>query len=126
MNIIFLGDVVGRSGRMAVLKYLPKIRAELKPDIIIVNAENAAGGFGITQEICNDLYEAGVHVLTSGNHIWDQKKTKSFIGQEPRLLRPLNYPAKAPGKGLYEHSLSSGKKNYCRQCNGQPVYGTSG
>ena len=110
MNIVFLGDVVGRSGREAVFKYLPKIKAELKPDVIIINVENAAGGFGVTKEICDEFFEAGVDVLTSGNHIWDQKKTKSYIGQEPRLLRPLNFPKTAPGKGICEHTLPNGKK----------------
>lgn len=109
MNIVFLGDIVGRSGREAVLKYLPEIKSRLKPEAIIINVENAAGGYGVTEEICNSFFEAGVDVLTSGNHIWDQKKTKSYIGNQPRLLRPLNFPIQTPGNGLYEHKLNSGK-----------------
>lgn len=110
MNIVFLGDIVGRAGREAVLNHLPTIKDRLKPDVIIVNVENAAGGFGVTREICQDLFDAGAHVLTSGNHIWDQKETRGFINQEPRLLRPLNYPETIPGKGLYEHTLPTGKR----------------
>ena len=110
MKIVFLGDVVGRSGREAVLKHLPQIKDELKPDLIVINVENAAGGFGITESICQDFFDAGVGVLTSGNHIWDQKKTFGFIDREPRLLRPLNYPSQTPGRGLYEHELLNGKK----------------
>lgn len=110
MNIVFLGDVVGRSGREAVYKYLPEIQMRLKPDVVIVNVENAAGGFGVNRKICQEMFDAGVHVLTSGNHIWDQSDTRAFINQEPRLLRPINYPDSTPGKGVYEHLLPSGKK----------------
>ena len=109
MRILFLGDLVGRSGREAVLNHLPTLQDRLRPDVIIANVENAAGGFGVTEEICKTLFAAGIHVLTSGNHIWDQSETKSYISREPRLLRPLNYPSTLPGKGLYEHKLPSGK-----------------
>ncbi len=100
MRILFLGDIVGRPGREAVLAHLPRLRDRLRPDFIIVNGENAAAGFGITRKICDQLFEAGADVITTGNHVWDQKEALQFIDNEPRLLRPLNYPPGTPGKGV--------------------------
>ncbi|WP_032112796.1 TIGR00282 family metallophosphoesterase [Candidatus Paracaedibacter symbiosus] len=110
MRILYCGDIVGRSGREAVLTYLPKLKAELSLDFIIANGENSAHGFGITKTICQELFTAGVDVITSGNHIWDQREIMSYINQEKRLLRPINYPATAPGKGFVIATSKSGKQ----------------
>ncbi len=99
MRILFCGDLVGRAGRAAAVEMLPRLRRELALDFIVVNGENAAGGFGITEQICNQLYAAGVDVITTGNHVWDQKETLTFITRHPRLLRPENFPAGTPGQG---------------------------
>lgn len=96
---MYLGDLVGRSGRKIVAEKLPEIKERLKPDAIIVNGENAAAGFGITGKIAKELFEQGVHVISTGNHVWDQKDTKSYINTEPRMIRPINYPEGTPGKG---------------------------
>lgn len=111
MRIAFLGDVVGKSGRKAVMKHLPNLREDLALDFVVVNAENAAGGFGITESTAKDLYEAGADVLTLGNHAWDQSEALSYIEREPRLLRPVNYPeGSAPGKGSGMYSLEDGRQ----------------
>ncbi|ESR23666.1 TIGR00282 family metallophosphoesterase [Lutibaculum baratangense] len=99
MRILFLGDVVGRSGRRAVLDTLPRLIADLEPDFVAVNGENAAGGFGINEQIFDDLLDAGADVVTTGNHVWDQRETLVFIGRRPELLRPLNFPPGTPGAG---------------------------
>jgi len=100
MKILFLGDIVGRAGRQKVLDLVPKMIDSWGLDWVIVNGENAAGGFGISPEICEDLFAAGVDVISTGNHIWDQKKIFKYINQEKRLLRPLNYPQASPGQGV--------------------------
>jgi metallophosphoesterase (TIGR00282 family) len=110
MRILFLGDVVGRSGRDAIAKHLPELKARLKPEVIIVNAENAAGGFGVTEKIAQDFYGMGVDCLTTGNHVWDQRELLGTIDQDLRLLRPLNYPEGTPGRGSYTHTLNDGRK----------------
>lgn len=99
MRILFLGDVVGRSGREAVTNELPRVREALKPDVILINCENAAGGFGITESVAGELFAAGADLLTGGNHSFDQKEALPFIAREERLLRPMNYPAGTPGRG---------------------------
>ena len=99
MRILFLGDVVGRSGRQAVARELPDLSRSLETDFVVVNGENAAGGFGITEEIFNEFLDLGADVVTLGNHAWDQREALSFIVREPRLLRPANYPAGTPGAG---------------------------
>jgi metallophosphoesterase (TIGR00282 family) len=99
LTILFLGDVVGGPGRSAVIAQLPRLKELHALDFIIVNGENAAGGRGITPKITIDLLRAGVSVITTGDHIWDQKEIFAFIDTEPRLLRPVNYPAGAPGSG---------------------------
>ncbi|MEQ1694632.1 MAG: TIGR00282 family metallophosphoesterase [Hyphomicrobiaceae bacterium] len=99
MRLLFLGDVVGSSGRAAVYDAIPKLRAKYMLDFLIVNGENAAGGFGITEKIFNDLLDAGADVVTLGNHSFDQKDTLVYIERCPQLLRPLNYPKGTPGKG---------------------------
>ncbi len=99
MKIVYLGDLVGRSGRNIVADKLPEIKERLKPDAIIVNGENAAAGFGITEKIATELFNLGVDVISTGNHVWDQKDIKSYINTEPRVIRPINYPEGTPGKG---------------------------
>lgn len=100
MRIAFFGDVMGKTGRRAVSELLPELRKSLALDFVGVNAENAAGGFGITERTANELFEAGADVLTLGNHAWDQPEALSYIEREPRLLRPANYPpGTAPGRG---------------------------
>src|SRR5437868_14108429 len=99
MRILFIGDIVGRSGRAVVLERLPGLVRDWKLDFVIINGENAAGGFGITEAIYQDLIDAGADVVTLGNHAWDQREALVFIERAPRLIRPLNYPAGAPGRG---------------------------
>src|SRR5215468_432094 len=99
MRILFLGDVLGRSGRNAVCEELPNLRTRLGADFVIVNGENAAGGFGITEQIFQDLRDAGADAVTTGNHVWDQREALIFIARQSRLLRPLNYPPGTPGAG---------------------------
>jgi hypothetical protein len=101
MRILFIGDVVGRPGRQLVKTGLAALISRHEVDLVILNAENAAAGFGITRDIGDELLDLGVDVMTSGNHIWDKKEALDYIGTEPRLLRPANYPAGAPGNGSY-------------------------
>jgi len=110
MRILFLGDIVGRAGRDAVCAQLPRLRADLDVDVAIVNGENAAHGFGITDRICKDLYEAGADVITTGNHVWDQREIIGYIDNDPRLLRPVNFPAGTPGRGLTEVITRAGDR----------------
>src|SRR3954466_468535 len=109
LTILFLGDIVGEAGRSAVVAQLPRLKEKFSVDFIIVNGENAAGGRGITGKITIDLLRAGVSVITSGDHIWDQKEILSFIDIEPRLLRPLNYPTGTPGNGSIILETAKGK-----------------
>lgn len=99
MLVLAIGDIVGQPGRKAVHELLPQMRQQYRPDIIIANAENAAGGFGLTSAIARELIEDGVHVLTSGNHIWAQKDIIPELDSEMPVLRPLNYPPGVPGRG---------------------------
>jgi metallophosphoesterase (TIGR00282 family) len=99
MRILFIGDIVGRSGRAVVLKHLPGLVRDWKLDFVAINGENAAGGFGITEAIYQELLDAGADAVTLGNHAWDQKEALVFIERAPRLIRPLNYPAGTPGRG---------------------------
>ena len=110
MRLIFLGDVVGRAGRDAVINVLPKLREQTKADLIVVNGENAAHGFGITEEIYNSLREAGADVVTLGNHSFDQREALVFIEREPHMLRPLNWPGHCPGRGSALVQTSSGQR----------------
>jgi metallophosphoesterase (TIGR00282 family) len=109
LRVLFLGDVVGEPGRSAVIAKLPELKQNLGLDFIIVNGENAAGGRGITGKITIDLLRAGASVITTGDHIWDQKDILSFLDLEPRLLRPINYPAGAPGNGSIVLETARGK-----------------
>src|SRR5881628_4102333 len=109
LRVLFLGDIVGEPGRSAVIAKVPELKAQDDLDFIIVNGENAAGGRGITGKITIDLLRAGVSVITTGDHIWDQKEILSFIDTEPRLLRPVNYPEGAPGSGSIVLESAKGK-----------------
>ena len=109
MRILFCGDVIGRPGRQALTAELPRLRRDLCLDFVIVNGENAAHGFGITAGICADLYDAGVDVITSGNHIWAQPEIIATIGSDERLLRPLNYPDGTPGRGVGRYRTGLGQ-----------------
>jgi metallophosphoesterase (TIGR00282 family) len=109
VRILFVGDIVGRPGRELVRHGLPSIVDHHAIDIVIANAENAAAGFGITREIGDQLLDWGVDVMTSGNHVWDKKEALAYIGAEPRLLRPANYPAGVPGTGSYLARTKAGE-----------------
>ncbi len=109
MNILFVGDIVGKPGRELVRKGLRALIEEHEVDLVIANAENSANGFGITKEIGDTLLEWGVDVMTSGNHIWDKKEAIEYIATEPRLLRPANYPAGVPGRGSYVAQTGDGR-----------------
>jgi metallophosphoesterase (TIGR00282 family) len=99
VRILFIGDIVGRTGRQIVLDRLPGLIADWKLDFVAINGENAAGGFGITETICSELLGAGGDAITLGNHAWDQREALVFIDRAPQLIRPLNYPRGTPGRG---------------------------
>ena len=109
MNILFVGDIVGKPGRELVRKGLRALVEEHQVDLVIANAENSANGFGITKEIGDTLLEWGVDVMTSGNHIWDKREAIDYIATEPRLLRPANYPAGVPGRGACVAQTGDGR-----------------
>ena len=111
MNILFLGDIVGNSGCIAVKKFLPDIIKSNKINFVVVNGENAAkDGVGITENIVNELLSCGVDVITTGNHVWDQKETFEFIHNQKRLLRPLNLSGSVPGEGFGIYDTLGGYK----------------
>ena len=110
MRVLFCGDVVGRSGREAVAGNVPRLRKELELDFVIANGENAAAGFGITVELSKELYAAGVDVITTGNHVWDQRQAIASISADPLMLRPANFPAGTPGKGAGVYAARGGKR----------------
>ncbi len=106
MNVLFIGDIVGKPGREALRALLKPLQEELAIDVTIANAENAAGGNGLTKDVAQELYDLGIEFLTMGNHVWDQRTIFNFIDNELRLIRPANYPVGAPGKGYgYLHKL---------------------
>ncbi|HZD92081.1 MAG TPA: TIGR00282 family metallophosphoesterase [Pseudolabrys sp.] len=110
MRILFVGDVLGRSGRQAVIERLPGLIADWKLDLVVVNGENAAGGFGITEKIYDELIDAGADAITLGNHSWDQREALVFIERAPRLIRPVNYPAGTPGRGAALIDAKNGQR----------------
>src|SRR5689334_23485762 len=112
MRFAFFGDVVGRSGREGLAAHLPGLPRQLQLEFVVINAENAAAGFGITEATAKELFDAGADCLTLGNHSWDQKEALTYIVREPRLIRPLNYPAfaNAPGRGAQLFQTESGKQ----------------
>ncbi|HYZ39339.1 MAG TPA: TIGR00282 family metallophosphoesterase [Stellaceae bacterium] len=103
MNILFCGDVVGRPGREALKKHIPALRQQFALDFVVANAENAAAGRGLTERLCGEFYDCGVDVLTTGNHVWDQREIIPYIARDPRLLRPANFPKGTPGAGWLLH-----------------------
>ena len=109
LTILFLGDIVGEPGRSGVIARLPELKQRFAADFIVVNGENAAGGRGITPKISIDLLRAGASVITTGDHIWDQKEVIPYLATEPRLLRPVNYPPGAPGSGSIVLETAKGK-----------------
>lgn len=119
MRILFCGDVVGRSGREVILARMPEIREKLRLDLVVVNAENAAGGFGITKRLCEEFYAGGVDVLTLGNHAWAQREIVGYIDSDPKLLRPLNYPESTPGIGSGLYSTAKGERVLVLQAMGR-------
>jgi hypothetical protein len=110
MRLLFVGDVVGRTGRVALLERLPDLRTRWALDFVAVNGENAAGGFGITESICDDFLAAGADCVTLGNHAFDQREALVFIQRQPRLIRPLNYPAGTPGTGAFLFSTRDDRR----------------
>lgn len=109
ISFLFLGDIIGRPGRRILKEYLNSFVQKFSPSLIIANAENAAGGVGITEKVGQELLEY-VDVLTSGNHIWDKKEAIDYMSREPRLLRPANYPPQNPGRGTYVFEEGPGRK----------------
>ncbi|HEX5078132.1 MAG TPA: TIGR00282 family metallophosphoesterase [Geminicoccaceae bacterium] len=124
MRILFCGDVVGRAGRRVLMEKLPRLRADLRLDIVVVNGENAAGGFGITPEICKDFYAAGADLITTGNHVFDQRELIGHLDQDPRMLRPLNMLPGTPGRGSTELHLADGRKALVVQVMGRLFMGS--
>jgi metallophosphoesterase (TIGR00282 family) len=110
MRLLFLGDIVGRPGRTAVTERLPGLRQRWRLDCVIINGENSAGGFGITEAICDEVLAAGADAITLGNHSWDQREALVFIERQPRLLRPANYPPGTPGRGANLIETHSGRR----------------
>lgn len=110
LRLLFIGDVVGRAGRAAVARRLPALRENWALDFVVVNGENAAGGFGITEAICEEMLAAGADCITLGNHAFDQRETLVFIERQPRLLRPVNYPPGTPGRGANVFAAARGQQ----------------
>ncbi len=110
MRLLFVGDVMGRSGRQAIATELPRLRAAWRLDCVVVNGENAAGRAGITEAICADILGAGADAVTLGNHAFDQREALVFIAREPRLVRPLNYPPGTPGRGATLVEIADGRR----------------
>ena len=110
MRLVFFGDIVGKAGRTAYIDQLPQLRERLRADLVVVNGENAAGGFGITEDIFRALRDAGTDVVTLGNHAWDQREALTFIEREPALLRPANFPSGTPGNGAGLFAAANGKQ----------------
>jgi 2',3'-cyclic-nucleotide 2'-phosphodiesterase len=110
VNILFCGDVMGRAGREAVRAHVPMLRRDLALDLVVVNAENAAHGTGLNERICAEFYDCGVDVLTTGNHVWDQRELIAYIERDPRVLRPANFPPGTPGAGWRLYPLPDGRR----------------
>ncbi|MBV8913570.1 MAG: YmdB family metallophosphoesterase [Acetobacteraceae bacterium] len=119
MRILFLGDVVGRTGRDAVIGALRGLRAEFRADLVIVNGENASHGFGLGPDMAEAMLQAGADVITLGNHAWDRRELVPYIAQEPRVIRPLNFPAGTPGAGSFVVALADGRRALVLQAMGR-------
>ena len=109
MKILMIGDIMGEPGRRSVARLLPKLVAKHDIDVVVGNGENVAGGFGITADLMDDLFDLGVSVITTGNHAWDKKEILEVFPREPRLLRPANYPSGVPGRGSYVFTTPAGE-----------------
>lgn len=105
MNVLMIGDVVAKPGRLAVLERIQDLREQYSIDLAIMNAENLAGGFSVTPSLCEQLFDAGIDVMTSGNHIFDKKEAIPYIAKQPRLIRPANYPPNTPGNGIWTGTI---------------------
>jgi len=133
LRVLFVGDVFGSAGRRIVREHLPHVIAERSADLVIINAENAAGGFGITPAIADDLFDLGAHVLTTGNHVWDKREIIEYMQSAPeggderprRLIRPANFVAGTPGHGVYEGELPTGQKYAVINLQGRVFMGAS-
>ena len=110
MRILFLGDVVGKAGRLAVKQYLPELFEELSFDVVIANGENIAGGMGMTSDTLDELFASGVDLVTAGNHVWRHREIFSRLDRDRRIVRPFNYPEGAPGRGYVVHTLRDGRR----------------
>jgi len=110
LRLLFIGDVLGRSGRAALSRFVPRLREKWALDFIVANGENAAGGFGITEAICDEMLGLGIDCVTLGNHAFDQREALVFIERQPRLLRPVNYPAGTPGRGAGLYAAARGQQ----------------
>lgn len=124
MRILYCGDVVGRAGREVVIKSLPALRERHRLDVIVVNGENAAGGFGLTAAICEDFFSVGADLITTGNHVFDQRELIGHISKEPRLIRPLNMAQGTPGRGVGEVRLADGRRFLAIQLMGRLFMGS--
>ena len=110
VKLLFIGDIIGKPGRQVISRELHRLVDRYMVDLVIANGENAAGGFGITEDTANELYKCGIDVLTSGNHIWDKKDSLNFINRAEKLLRPANYPDGTPGGGALSSLLPEGPR----------------
>ena len=110
MRLLYCGDIMGKPGRDVVVTEVPRLRRDLRLDFVVACGENAAHGYGITAAICQSFFDAGVDVITTGNHAWDQREIISYIAAEPRLLRPLNYPPETPGQGMGFYRTAEGRR----------------
>lgn len=109
LRLVLVGDVVGRHGRRFVRAVLPRLREKLQPDVIVANGENSAGGLGVIRRTADELFEAGVNVLTGGNHTWDKREALELLASEQRVLRPLNFHPAAPGNGSFVYQAEGGR-----------------
>lgn len=110
MKVLFIGDIVGKNGRQTIKNLLPNLVSRYKLDLVIANGENSAGGFGITEKTAGELFDCGIHIITTGNHVWDKKEAVPYIAKEMRILRPLNYPSDVPGCGSILFTLPNKEK----------------
>ena len=110
MKVLCIGDIMGEPGRRVAARVVPRLIAQRQIDAVIANGENVAGGFGITPELAEELFETGVSVITTGNHAWDKKEAVEYFSREPRVLRPANYPAGVPGNGSVVIETAGGER----------------
>src|SRR5262245_60917715 len=103
MRVLFIGDVVGKPGRLALEAIVPSLREQYRIDVVVANGENAAGGRGLTMRTARDMFESGVDIISSGNHIWDQKEIFEHLDSDQPIARPANYPPGSPGRGMVTH-----------------------